>query len=162
MTVSREDVETLALERLALEALDALREFDPLRINKRGPIDTIWRAIAAGVLSDEDTARWARIVAADVVKNVLDDKEVPEDRPRRALSALQLSSRGADHYIERKELERMMGWERFRAHLRGEAYVNRGPAEAARMLSAEGHFEGLTIREMTNRVGKWLSNMRPK
>jgi hypothetical protein len=162
VTISREDAEALTLERLALEALDALREFDPSKCNQRGPIDTIWRAIAAGVLSDEDTARWARIVAVDVVKHVIDDKDVPEDRPRRALSALQLSSRGGDHYIANRDLERMIGWGRFRAYLRGEAYVKPGPAEAARMLSAEGHFEGLTIREITNRVGKWLSNMRPR
>lgn len=162
MTISREDAEALALERLALEALDALREFDPAKHKKRGPIDTIWRAIAAGVLSDEDTARWARIVAADVVKNVIENKEMPEDRPRRALSALQLSGSADEHFIERSDLKRMISWEKYRSSLSGEAYTDPSPIEAAEMLRKEGHFEGYATRSITNRVGKWLSKMRPR
>ena len=162
MTISQEDAEALALEMLALEAIYALREFDPAKPKVRGPIDTIWRAIAAGVLSDEDTARWARIVAADVVKHVIDDKDVPEERPRRALSALQLSSRGGGHYIEETALKRMIRWEQYLSSLRGAEYAYPSPIEAAEMLRKEGYFEGYTSRSITNRVGKWLSNMRPK
>jgi hypothetical protein len=162
MTLSREDAESLALERLALEALDALRDFDPLKTQKRGPVDTIWRAIAAGVLSDEDTARWARIVAADVVKNVIDNKEVPEERPRRALSALQLSGQADEHFIEKSDLERMISWEQYLSSLRGEDYAYPSPIKAAEMLRKEGYFEGYTNRNITNRVGKWPRELRPK
>lgn len=77
-------------ERLALDALDALRDFDwSSKRPSRGRVDTIWRAIAAGVLSDEDAARWARSIAQDVVEHVIEDTS--SDRSERALKALKLS-----------------------------------------------------------------------
>ena len=148
-------------ERLALEAIDALRSFDPDKKKPdRGPPDTIWRAIDAGVLSDENTVKWARIVAADVVKNVIDNKADSQDRPKRALLALKLHGPGGQHYIEKRALELILGWERFRALLNGHTYTVPTPAEAANTLKKAGHFEALTPREVTNIISKWPIMMR--
>lgn len=150
-------------ERLALEAIYALRSFDPDRKRPvRGPSDTIWRAIDAGVLSDEDTVKWARIIAAGVVKNVIDNKADPQDRPRRALSALRLHGPGGQNYTEKRALDLILGCERYRALLNGRTYILPTPAEAADLLKKDGYFEALTTREVTNIISKWPNMMRQK
>ena len=150
-----------ALVVLALAALGAFRTFDTDQKTKyRGPVDTIWRAIHAGVLSDEDTIKWARIVAHDVVKNVIDDKGDPENRPKRALKALQISGIDKKHYIEKIALEHLFALDKIAAALGGKTFILPAPAQAARLLKAEGYFEALTVREITNIINKWPFMMR--
>ncbi len=77
-------------EQLLFRALGALKAVENDGSLLRGDVDLIWRAIAANLLNDRDTARWARRIAREVVSNVIDDVGRSEDRPKRALRALRI------------------------------------------------------------------------
>lgn len=140
---------------LLVNAVSALRSFSPSNpeSRRRGRVDAIWRAIDAGIMSDEDAARWAKIVAEDVVKNVINKKDEPENRPKRALAALQLSGREERHGSDWQVLESAIQVIGRLEH--GGHYVPQSPAQLAKTLKAWGYFDGLTDRQAADKVRKW-------
>ncbi len=140
---------------LLLDAVSALRSFSRSnpRTLRRSRVDAIWRAVAAGILSDEDAARWAKIVAEDVVKNVIDKKNPPEDRPKRALAALQLSGREQKLCSGLRLLDSAMQVIEPEAHGRNRA--RQSPAKQAKALMKWGHFEGGTEKQAADKIRKW-------
>lgn len=141
--------------KLLIEGVSALRSFSPSNpeSRRRGRVDAIWRAVAAGILFDEDAARWAKIVAEDVVKNVIDKKDEPENRPKRALAALQLSGREERHCSDWQVLESAIQVIERWAH--GGHYTAQSPAQRAKALREWGYFDGLTDRQAADKVRKW-------
>jgi hypothetical protein len=87
-------------ERLLIKAYEALRDgslsLNDETLSKNAPTreqaHAVWMTIAKGILPDDDTVRWARWVARDVVENVLNDKST--QRANRSLKALKLSGHG--------------------------------------------------------------------
>lgn len=142
---------------LLLDAVSALRSFSPSNpeSRRRGRVDAIWRAIAAGILVDEDAAQWAKIVARDVVENVIDTKDDPEDRPKRALAALKLSGREERHYSDLLALKGFVAMRRIHSLLRDTHHAE-SPAELAKALKKQGYFKHLSERQAADVVRKWL------
>jgi hypothetical protein len=143
--------------RLLMDAVFALRSFclsDP-KSRRRGRVDAIWRAIAAGILVDKDAALWAKIVATDVVKNVIDKKDNAEDRPKRALAALKLSGREERHYSDLMALQGFLAIRRIPSLLCGTYHAPESPAELAKTLKEQGYFKGLSDRQAADVIRKW-------
>lgn len=155
-------------ERLALDALNALRDFDwSSKKPSRGRVDTIWRAIAAGVLSDEDVARWARSIAQDVVEHVIQDTS--SDRSERALKALKLSGKAEAGFSEKAALKGALAIPRLVAALTGKPFVLPTPAQAGDILRKEGHYTEVRSKAANDRAGralkalaKWVGPERKK
>ena len=142
-------------ERLALDALEALRDFDwSSRKPTRGRVDTIWRAIAAGVLSDEDAARWARSIAQDVVEHVIQDTS--SDRSERALKALKLSGKAEAGFSEEVALKSALAIQRLGAALTGKSFVLPTPAQAGDILREEGIYTEVKRKAANDRAGRVL------
>lgn len=141
--------------KLLIEGVSALRSFSPSNpeSRRRGRVDAIWRAIDAEIMCDEDAARWAKIVAENAVKNVIDKKNPPEDRPKRALAALQLCGREERHSADWQHLELALQVIGRLAH--GGHYVPQSPAKRAKALMLWGHFDGLTERQAADKIRKW-------
>jgi hypothetical protein len=97
-------------ELLLLSARDALAAIELDGKVQRNRVDQIWRAIAADLLNDEDTAVWARRVAKTVVRDVLDDKS--QDRDDRARKALGLHGRGQSDDQAGRTLDAILVFER--------------------------------------------------
>lgn len=145
-------------ERLAL---DALRHFDwSSRRPSRGEVDTIWRAIAGGLLSDEDTARWARLIAQDVVKYVIADTS--SDRSERALKALKLSGKAEAGFSEHAALRSAFAIPRLVAALTGRPFVAPTPAQAADILRNNGSYNGTPRKAANDRAGRVLKKLLAK
>jgi hypothetical protein len=148
-------------ERLALDALEALRHFDwNSRKPSRGAVDVIWRAIATGLLSDEDTARWARQIGKDVVKHVIEDTST--DRPERALRALKLSGKTEAGFSEQAALKYALASRRLVSALTGKPFVSPTPAEAADILRAQGFYQGVQRKAGNDRARRVLKNLLAK
>jgi hypothetical protein len=148
-------------ERLALDALEALRHFDwSSRRPSRGAVDTIWRAIAGGLLSDEDTARWARSIAQDVVEYVIADTS--SDRSERALKALKLSGKAEAGFSEHAALKSALAIPRLVATLTGKPFVVPTPAQAAEILHKEGSYVGVPRKAANDRAGRVLKKVLAK
>jgi hypothetical protein len=141
--------------KLLIEGVSALRSFSPLdpKSRRRGRVDAIWRAIDARIMCDEDAARWMEIVASGVVKNVIDKTDEPENRPKRALAALQLSGREERHCSDWQILESAIQVIGRWAH--SDQYAPQSPAQRAKALMVWGHFDGLTKRQAADKVRKW-------
>jgi hypothetical protein len=145
-------------ERLALDALEALRNFDWNSTKpSRGKVDVIWRAIATGLLSDEDTARWAQKIAKNVVKHVIEDTST--DRPERALKALKLTGKAEAGYSEQVALSGTLASKRLVSALTGKAFVPPTPVEAADILRAQGSYQGIKRKAGNDRAGRALKNL---
>lgn len=148
-------------ERLALDALEALRDFDwSSKKPSRGRVDTIWRGIAAGVLSDEDAARWARSIAQDVVEHVIEDTS--SDRSERALKALKLSGKAEAGFSEEAALKSALAIPRLVAALTGRPFVAPTPAQAGEILREEGRYVGIPRKASNDRAGRVLKTMLAK
>lgn len=148
-------------ERLALDALEALRDFEwSSKRPSRGKVDTIWRAIAAGVLSDEDAARWARSIAQDVVEHVIEDTS--SDRSERALKALKLSGKAEAGFSEEAALKSALAIPRLGALLAGKPFVMPTPAQTADILRQEGSYVGVPRKAANDRAGRVLKRLLAK
>lgn len=148
-------------ERLALDALEVLRDFDwSSKKPSRGRVDTIWRAIAAGVLSDEDAARWARSVAQDVVDYVIQDTS--SDRSERALKALKLSGKAEAGFSEEATLKRTLALPRLAAALTGRDFVVPTSAQAGDILRQEGSYVGVPRKAANDRARRVLEKLLAK
>lgn len=148
-------------ELLALDALEALRHIDwSSRKPSRGKVDVIWRAIAAGLLSDEDTARWARQIAKNVVKDVIEDTS--SDRPERALKALKLTGKTEAGFSEQIALRDALAYRRLTSALTGKPFISPTPAEAGDLLRAQGSYLGIKRKAGNDRAGRALKNLLAK
>jgi hypothetical protein len=147
-------------EAYLINAVDALRSFPSPSDRARRDVDIIWRAIADQVLSDEDTAYWARLVAKDVVSMVLDDASDQENRPKRALKALQLNGKLDFNFSEiaalQLEVDLLMAVER----IEGKDHVPLSPAEAGKRLAVLGFGRGVSQKALNDRAGRMLKKLR--
>ena len=148
-------------ERLALDALEALRNFDwNSRKPSRGKVDVRWRAIATGLLSDEDTARWAQQIAKNVVKHVIEDTS--SDRSERALKALKLTGKAEAGYSEQVALSGALAVQRLVSALTGKTFVPPTPAEAGDILRAQGSYQDINRKVGNDRARRALKNLLAK
>lgn len=145
-------------EQLALAALSALRGFD-WNSNRpsRGAVDTIWRAIARELLSEEDTARWARQIAKNVVKNVIEGTDT--GRPERAIIALRLQGRAEPDFVARTALEHELAMPRLVAVLNGEKFGPTKPAKTADILRNLGFYSGISRKAGNDRTRTILHSL---
>lgn len=132
----------------------------------RGRVDPIWRAIAADLLNDEDAARWARRIAKNVVRDVLDDKS--QDRDDRALKALCLIGQGQDPNVGHTAamLEVILAFERLagaQARLLGHSVKSMPTKDRKRYLlrsmRAAGCYAGLPYASARKRLDRLLEKM---
>jgi len=158
-------------EEVPYEALKALKAVERDGKKGRGPVDLIWRAIADDDLSDEDTARWARSIAQQVVKNVIDDKSgSPGERARRALQALRLYGPEDEPYRERQVLEFILAVEGL-SHIEGgglfERPPNFGPVKFTRSellgrMRDQGCYDGVRDKDALKRIDRLLEHLPRK
>lgn len=166
--ISEDEIPEAELE-LLINAETAVREIfsrgEPKKMPSRAQADSIWRAIAAGVLSDASAAKWARWVAKDVVANVIEDTSDQHCRPERALKALKISGKGAkkiDQELETATIflrlsnslsklklgPTIFGW------MDPPPYVS--PYKFAKSLHAEGRFKEYTLKALTGKIERLI------
>lgn len=154
MSRLREEDEELLFR--AREALTAI-ERDGKRLRAR--VDLIWRAIAADLLNNADTAKWARRVAKEVVDEVM--LSSPEDRPKRALRALNIIGVEDKNLKEAEALKRIFDAEKYlnmfgRLHglLKDEQKVNFTDLEIIERMRAEGLYSKLSNSNALKRLAR--------
>lgn len=76
----------------------------------RGPIDTVWRAVADGALSEVDAAEWARIISQRVVQGLLNKGGQKRDRGDAAITALGLDGSPDANYELREKLATLLSF----------------------------------------------------
>jgi hypothetical protein len=153
-------------QMLLLNARDAIAAIKIDKKIQRVRVDPIWRAIASGLLNDEDTANWARCVARSVVRDVLDDKS--QDRDDRALKALGIYGQGQSDDRTESELEAALTLERLagaQARLHGKVQEPVTKAERhrnlVRSLRAAGCYRGVPDQAALKRLRRLLQK-RPR
>ena len=151
--LSEEDEELLFKAREALTAI----ERDGKRLRAR--VDLIWRAIAADLLNNMDTARWARRVAKEVVDEVM--LTSPEDRPKRALRALNIIGVEDKNLKESDALKRIFDAEkhlnmlgRLRGFLKDGQSVNLTGLEIIERMRAEGFYSRISDSNALKRLDR--------
>lgn len=145
-------------EQLALAALSALRHFDwNTEKPSRGAVDTIWRAIAQELLSEEETTRWARQIAKSVVQNVIEDKSA--DRPKRALIALRLHGKAEPDFVSRSILMSEMALPNLGAVLHGKDFRPPTQSKAADILRDHGLYSDISRKAGNDRARTILHSL---
>ena len=163
-------------ERLWFAAVTALRQYEETKKTPpREGVEAIWRAIDhGGLLSDEDTAKWAKFVAEDVVKNVIDETKEPNRRPYRAAAALKIVGHAEKNIEEYEELK----WLLFRSAVirlkikdpntpiderkeleKDPLFMRLSPTALAEVLLARGSFQGLSLPQAEGRTRRLLDTI---
>jgi hypothetical protein len=153
--------------KLRMNAETALRQVftrdEPTKMPSRAQSDSIWRAIAAGVLSDASTARWASWVGKDIVANVIDSDCSAQEKPRQALRAIKLSGKAAPRGDEELRTAAI-----FLKLSNGLSKLKAGPSmfgwidppakvstyERAKSLHARGRFKQFTLKALQARIDR--------
>lgn len=112
--------------------------------------ETIWKAINNNNLNDEDTAYWCRLIAKDVVENVI-EKRV-EGRDDRALHSLKLVGSHA-----KTVTERMFVWSWLLIHAQDAPAdkIERDKRLLAAMQAA-GLYSGVSVKDAMKRLKRLL------
>jgi len=133
---------------LLSRALSTLRAVGSSAGDGWAPVRAFWKALAEGDVDELDAARWAREIAERVVMTVLDAE--PQDRPRRALSALGLIGVERDHWREREYI-RMYEDFRTLAQKDGRKFSLSRRQLAEQMLN-NGLFDGLSVQQAVDAI----------
>jgi hypothetical protein len=144
-------------EEMLFDALDALRAIEVEGKPARRHVDIIWRAIAKGVLNDEDTTKWARRIAGNVVEDVIENKSGQSERARRALAALELHDQGDTRHRERRILEEILMIQRLASKLNqltGGEPIKISRRDLLRAMRAQGCYQGLPDNAALQRMDK--------
>jgi len=151
-------------EQLLISACEALTSIERDGKRPRALVDLVWRAIAANILDDADTARWARRIAKDVVANILDDKSF--DRDDRALKALGLFGQGQDYAPVVTAMEQILAFENLakaQDRLRGEVSkvepLRHRRRRLLTKLRAYGHFQNISDQSALKRIHRILEKL---
>lgn len=156
-------------EKLLFGALEALKAVENEGSSRRADVDLIWKAIAADLLNDEDTARWARRIAVDIVSNVINDSSSPEDRPKRALRALKIigpEDKNNDAMsalmwiIETEKYLNALG--RIQGLLVDEQYVKFSDNDLLERMRAKGFYSDLSTGNALKRLERLLEKIPEK
>jgi hypothetical protein len=112
--------------------------------------ETIWKAINNNNLNDEDTAYWCRLIAKDVVENVIEKRH--EGRDDRALQALKLAGRQA-----KTVTEQMFVWSWLLTHAQDAPTdkIERDKRLLAAMKAA-GLYAGVSVKAAMKRLKRLL------
>lgn len=131
----------------------------PLNLNTNIPLreetDAVWRAIAKGIMADEDTVLWAQWIASHIVKFVIDDPSEPENRPKRALKAIKLSGSGAKHSPEILEEDLMYAFFQLKnavKKVKGNPQEKLRATQFAKQLKTMGHYPDLTVKVLADQI----------
>jgi len=163
-------------EKLWFAAVTALKQYEETKKTPpRAGVEAIWRAIAhGGLLSDEDTAKWAKFVAEDVVKNVIDETKERHRRPNRAAAALKIVGHAEKNSEEYEELQRLLFLSALirlkikapntpideRKELEKDPLSMRlSPTALAEVLLARGSFQGLSLPQAEGRTRRLLETI---
>lgn len=129
---------------------------------RRDRVDPIWRAIAADLLNDEDTARWARRIAQNVVRHVLDDKS--QDRDDRALRALCLYGQGQRDELAERRLNEVLVFERLagalellRGNMKKSLTVKDRELNLLSAMRASGCYHGVSDQNAVKRLRRLMA-----
>jgi hypothetical protein len=142
---------------LACDSLAATRK-DGKRSSERS--EAIWRAIDADVLCDADVARWCRLIAKDVVANVIADRS--ERRDDRALQALRLG-RNIQNHAEKAFVRQWLAyWDlgAFQAQHEGKPRPAKKEKRLLAAMRAEGFYDGLTDENAKKRIKTILREVK--
>ena len=112
--------------------------------------ETIWKAINNNNLNDEDTAYWCRLIAKDVVENVIEKRA--EGRDDRALQALKLAGSKA-----KTVTEQMFVWSWLLIHAQDapKNTIERDKRLLAAMQAA-GLYSGVSVKDAMKRLKRLL------
>lgn len=112
--------------------------------------ETIWKAINNNNLNDEDTAYWCRLIAKDVVKNVIENRI--EGRDDRALHSLKLVGNHA-----KTVTEQMFVWSWLLIHEQDAptSTIERDKRLLAAMQAA-GLYDGVKVKDAMKRLKRLL------
>jgi hypothetical protein len=142
-----------------IRACQELERLDKDEKSQRGPVDDIWRRIAKGTLSEAAAAAWAFTIADRVVRYVIDDRNPPEERPKRALKAMGLFGVIDKSYEERNALEQFLGFDRLLSKLhRHKRRATR--KEKLTWMRARGFYEGVPDKAAMQRIDGLEENSR--
>ena len=163
-------------EKLWFAAVTALKQYEETKKTPpRAGVEAIWRAIAhGGLLSGEDTAKWAKFVAEDVVKNVIDETKEPHRRPNRAAAALKIVGHAENNIEELEELRNILwaftelkiGLSDPRTPLELKQKIKDvlssdrpPPTQFAKELVARGFFKGISLKKAAKRTERLLERL---
>ena len=134
-----------------MKACAELDRLDKDQVSQRGPIDEIWRRIAEGKMSDAAAAAWALTIAERVIRDVIDDRKPPEERPKRALKALGFFGVIDKNYKEREALEQFCSFDQLASALD----LRKGRASRQEKLiwmRSQGFYEGVSDSAAKQRI----------
>jgi hypothetical protein len=122
--------------------------------------EAIWRAIDADVLCDADVAQWCRLIAKDVVENVIADRR--ERRDDRALQALRLG-RNIQNADEKAFVKQWLGYwtlSALQAQQEGKPKPAKKKIRLLAAMRAEGFYDGLNDKNAMKRIDTILSEIK--
>jgi hypothetical protein len=134
-----------------MKACQELDRLDEGQVPQRGPIDEIWRRIAEGKLSEAAAAAWALTIAERVVRDVIDDRNPAEERPKRALKALGFFGAIDKNYKERDALEILITFDRLAFNL-GLQRRRMTRKKKLTWMRAQGFYEGVPDHAAMQRI----------
>jgi hypothetical protein len=121
-------------------------------------IREFWEALAEGNVDDLLAAQWAQEIAKRVVRDVLGAQ--PQERPKRAMTALGFVG---NERIHQKEREHLQIWAEFR-DLVDEDKRHLAPTrrQRARQMLNSGYFEGYSEQQVMKAIDYIEKNHPPK
>jgi hypothetical protein len=142
-----------------IRACQELERLDKDEKSQRGPVDDIWRRIAKGTLSEAAAAAWAFTIADRVVRYVIDDRNPPEERPKRALKAMGFFGVIDKNYDERNAIEQFLVFDLLasKLHRNGRRATRR---EKLTWMRAQGFYEGVKDNAAMQRIDSLEENSR--
>jgi len=165
-------------EKLWFAAVTALRQYEESKKTPpREGVEASWRAIDhGGLLSDEDTAKWAKFVAKDVVENVLvqDQKMDSNQRVHQQAAALKIVGHAAKNMEEFEALKWLLIQSAFirlrindpatpidkKSELEKDPLSMRLSSTAlAQVLLKRGSFQGLSLPQAEGRTRRLLKTI---
>ncbi len=142
-----------------MKACQELDRLDVGQVPQRGPVDEIWRRIAEGELSEAASAAWALTIAERVIRDVVDDRNPPEERGKRALKALGFFGVIDKNYKEREALNQFLAFERLPSK-EGPPRRRATRKEKLTWMREQGFYEGVSNRAAMQRIDGLEENSR--
>jgi hypothetical protein len=143
---------------LLMDGEDAFQCIDFNKMPRRADADAIWRAIAAGVLPDTKTVKWAKWVAQAIVKDVLDNRCPSEQRKDHALKAIKISGHGNPYAEEEDKSFEHLAFAFFLSKAIGRLGSTKDQlklSQEIRKLKMKGFFRGKTEAAVRKHFERW-------
>ena len=142
-----------------MRACQELDRLDDDQLPQRGPIDDIWRRIADGRISQAAASAWAVTIAERIVRDVIDDRNPPEERPKRALKALGFYGAIYKNFNERDALDMFLAFDLLASSLERHG---RRPTRAEKLawMRTQGFYKGVPDSAAMQRIDGLEENSR--